>query len=91
MVNYARSNTYVDASGNQVKGKYIYPRPHGKFQAMLKYPEGYSKSKMCYDMEEAVAFVEGQWETYAAGWYYNENGDKIFLRRPGDERPPREF
>jgi hypothetical protein len=86
-----RPNLYLDAEGKQVKGRYIYPAEHGKFLAICRYPEGYNKSKVCYEMEEAVAFVRDEYDTYAPGWYYNSEMDKVFLRRPGDVRPERMF
>ena len=91
MANYNKSNVYLDASGNVIKGRYVYPRPGGKYQAMVKYPEGYNKSKICYDLEEAVAFVKGEWDTYASGSYVNEYGETVRLRRKDEPKTPREY
>ena len=85
------TNLYRDSSGNVVTGRYIYARPNKRFSAMCKYPEGYTKGKMCYTFEEAVAFIEGDYEKYAPGWYYNTDMEMVFLRRPNDPRPPRMY
>ena len=58
---------------------------------MVKYPEGYGKSKICYDLEEAVAFVKGEWDTYVTGSYVNEYGETVRLRRKGEQVHPREY
>ena len=85
------TNLYLDVNGNAVKGRYIYARPNKRFSAMCKYPEGYSKAKMCYSLEEAVEFVERDYEKYAPGWYYNTDMEMVFLRRPNDPRPERSY
>lgn len=87
----SRASLYVDENGNTIKGRYIYNRPQGKFFAACKYPEGYQKTKLCYTMEEAIAFVRDEYDTYAVGWYYDSDMRLVTLRRPGEERPPRTF
>ena len=81
------TNLYTDINGNPIKGRYIYARPNRKFSAMLKYPEGFSKSKTCYSQEEAETFIRDECAIYAPGWYYNNDMDMVFLRRRGDPRP----
>lgn len=86
------SNLYVTENGTAIKpGRYIYKARGNKFSAVCKYPEGYSKSKTCYTMEEAVSFVENEYDVYSLGWYYNNDMDMVFLRRHGDPRPERTF
>lgn len=87
----SRVSLYVDENGNTVKGRYIWSKAGGKYQAMLKYPEGYCKSKTFYDLEEAVAFVRNDYIRYAPGWYYDENMGKVFLKRPDEIRPERMY
>ena len=86
-----RPNLYMDTNGEQVKGRYIYAAKQGKYQAMCKYPEGYSKTKICYSLEEALDFVQNQYIVYAPGWYYNSEMDKVFLTRPRDPKPERYY
>jgi len=86
-----KTNLYKDVNGNPVKGKYIYNGKDGKYSAMCKYPEGYSKAKICYSMEEAIDFVENDYQTYALGWYYDTDMKMVFLRRRGDPRPERTY
>jgi hypothetical protein len=91
MVRKSRKSLYLDENGNTIQGRYIYHVDNGKFHAQLKYPEGYSKSKSCYSLEEAIAFVRDEYDTYAPGWYYDTDMRMVFLRRPGDPRPKRMF
>jgi uncharacterized protein YbdZ (MbtH family) len=86
----SRSNLYQDASGNSIAGRYIYLQKNGRYMAQLKYPEGYTKSALLYSFEEAVEWIEANWEKYRPGWYI-DNGEVIVLRKPGEYRPKREF
>jgi len=84
------ANLYVDQNGKSIKpGRYIYKARANKFSAVCKYPEGYTKSKICYTMDEAVTFLTDEYEKYAPGWYYNNDMEMVFLRRPNDPRPER--
>ena len=87
-----RSNLYKDADGNLVKGRYIYKIQNGeKYIANMKYPAGYTKSGTFYCFEDAVSWIEGNWERFAPGWYYDEYMQLVILRKPGEARPKREF
>jgi uncharacterized protein YbdZ (MbtH family) len=87
----ARSNLYQDEFGNSIAGRYIYRLKNGgKYSANLKYPEGYTKSGIFYSFEDAVEWVENNWEKYRPGWYM-DNGVVVTLRRPGEYREPRMF
>ena len=56
--------------------------------AQLKYPEGYTKSGLFYSFEDAVSWIDANYEKYRPGWYM-DNGEVIILRRPGEYRPKR--
>jgi len=77
-------NLYVDENGNKVKGRYIYKRPNNNYYACCKYPEGYSKTKQFSTYEEAVGFVRDEWDTYAVGWFYDNDAQVVILKRPGE-------
>jgi hypothetical protein len=78
------TNLYKDENGKPIRGRYVYARPNQRYSAMCKYPEGYSKSKMCYSLEEAVEFVERDYEKYKCGEYIDNDGRLITMvrRRP---------
>ena len=87
----SKKSLYLDENGNTIQGRYIYAARNGKFNAQLKYPEGYTKSKSCYSLEEAVKFVSEEYDTYALGWYYNTDMKMVFLKRPNDPRGERMY
>jgi hypothetical protein len=86
----SRSNLYKDASGNLVVGRYIYLQKNGRYLTQVKYPEGHNKSALLYSFEDAVQWIEENYEKYRPGWYV-DNGEVITLRKPGEYRPKREF
>ena len=86
----SRSNLYKDASGNYVVGRYIYLQKNGRYLAQIKYPEGYNKSGLFYSFEDALSWIDTNYEKYRPGWYM-DNGVVITLRKPGEYRPKREF
>jgi hypothetical protein len=53
---------------------------------MCRYPEGYTKTKQFGTYEEAVSFVRDEWDTYAVGWYYDNDAQVVILKRPGELR-----
>jgi hypothetical protein len=87
----ARSNLYQDEFGNSIAGRYIYrDKQREKYTAQLKYPEGYCKTGIFYSFEDAVSWIEINYEKYRPGWY-EDNGKIIVLRRPGEYRPERTY
>jgi len=85
------TNLFRDAEGNLVKNRSIYRRPNDKYFAQMRYSQGYCKTKLCYSLEEAVAYITDNYETYVEGWYYDNDLRMVTLRRPGEERPPRMY
>jgi hypothetical protein len=85
-----RANLYKDATGNSVAGRYIYKRQNDRYMAQFRYPEGHQKSTLLYSFEEAVEWIEANWEKYLPGWYL-DNGEVIVIKKPGEYRPKREF
>jgi len=83
---YKKRNLYAGAAG-----KYIWAYPPDKFVAHIKYPEGHSKSKSCYSMEEAIDFVENDYDKYKTGEYYDNDGRLVRLYKKGDVRPKRMY
>jgi hypothetical protein len=83
---YKKTNLYTGAAG-----RYIWAYPPDKFVALIKYPEGFCKSKSCYSMEEAVDFVENDYDKYKTGQYYDNDGRLVVLRKKGDVRRERMF
>ena len=77
-------NLYFDENGNRVKGRYIYRKATGNYYAMCKYPEGFSKTKQFSTFEEAVSFIRDEWDTYALGWYFNNDLELVVLKRPAE-------
>jgi hypothetical protein len=71
-------NLYKDASGNSIDGRFIYIRK-GRYMAYLRYPEGHQKSVLLYTFEEAVEWIETNWEKYLPGWYYDNDGRLVNL------------
>ena len=51
---------------------------------MCKYPEGFSKTKQFSTFEEAVSFIRDEWDTYALGWYFNNDLELVVLKRPAE-------
>lgn len=86
-----RPNLYKDEDGNFVKGRYVYSIALGKFSAMCKYPEGYSKTKIFYTFEDAVAFVEKDYDKYKTGEYIDNDGNLVIMTKKGDVKPKRMF
>ena len=86
----ARSNLYRDASGNLIVGRYIYLQKNGRYMAQIKYPQGYQKSGLFYSLEDAVEWVDSNYDKFSPGWYI-DNGVVVTLRKPGEYRPKREF
>ena len=87
----SRTSLYKAENGDTIQGRFIYAAPHGKFYAQCKYPEGHCKSKTCYSMEEAVDFVENEYDTYKTGQYYDNDGRLVVLRKKGVVRRERMF
>jgi hypothetical protein len=83
---YKKTNLY-----NGAAGRYIWAYPPDKFVALIKYPEGYTKSKSCYTMEEAVNFVENDYDKYKTGEYYDNDGRLVKMYKKGEVRPKRMF
>ena len=73
-----RTNLYKDPDGNFVKGKYLYhDKQKNKYNAHMKYPEGYSKSGVFYTFDDAKFWIESHWDVYKSGWYWD--GDTMVL------------
>jgi hypothetical protein len=63
-----------------LRGRYIYAVANQKYLASCRYPEGYGKSKTCYCIEEAVAFVTNEYELYKGGEYIDNDGKLIKMK-----------
>jgi len=83
----AGKNLYKDPDGNSVRGRYVYHvKNNNRFVAQCKYPEGYRKTSLWDTVEEAIDWVDSNWDKYKTGFYYDLDGAYRRLRKVGEPR-----
>lgn len=77
------NNLYRDIDGSKRLGAYITMKPDKRYNASIKFHNGYTKAKLFYTYEEAHAWIDENYESVRAGYYDDPIEGIVALRYYG--------